>query len=53
MSKPLGRNYWRLWTASVISNFGDGVATVAYPWLASALTRSPVHIALAMLHRIA
>jgi MFS family permease len=46
MSKPLGRNYWKLWTASVISNLGDGVATVAYPWLASAVTRSPVHIAL-------
>ncbi|HSJ85188.1 MAG TPA: MFS transporter [Acidimicrobiia bacterium] len=46
MSTPLGRNYWKLWTASVISNFGDGVATVAYPWLASAVTRSPVHIAL-------
>jgi MFS family permease len=41
----LGANYWKLWTASVISNLGDGVSTVAYPWLASALTRSPVHIA--------
>ncbi len=28
-----------------MSNLGDGVATVAYPWLASALTRNPVHIA--------
>ncbi len=48
MSKTarLGANYWRLWTASVISNFGDGLATVAYPWLASAITRDPVHIAL-------
>jgi hypothetical protein len=46
MSRPLGANYWRLWFASVISNFGDGVATVAYPWLASAVTRNPVHIAL-------
>ena len=36
----LGRNYWRLWTASVISNLGDGVATIAYPWLASAVTRN-------------
>lgn len=41
----LGRNYWRLWTASVISNLGDGVAIVAYPWLASAVTRSPLHLA--------
>lgn len=45
-SQPLGANYWRLWTASVISNFGDGLSIVAYPWLASAVTRSPVHIAL-------
>jgi MFS family permease len=44
--KALGLNYWKLWVASVVSNFGDGVATVAYPWLASAVTRSPVHIAL-------
>ena len=45
MSKPLGPNYWRLWTASVVSNLGDGVSTIAYPWLASALTRNPLHIA--------
>lgn len=46
MSTPLGRSYWKLWTASVISNFGDGVAFIAYPWLASAVTRDPVQIAL-------
>ena len=46
MSIPLGINYWRLWTASVISNLGDGISGVAYPWLASAVTRNPVHIAL-------
>lgn len=44
--RPLGLNYWKLWVASAITNFGDGVAIVAYPWLASAVTRSPVHIAL-------
>lgn len=42
----LGVNYWKLWIASVISNFGDGLALVAYPWLASAVTRNPIHIAL-------
>lgn len=42
----LSRNYWRLWTASVISNLGDGIAAIAYPWLASAVTRDPVLIAL-------
>lgn len=45
MSNSLGRNYWKLWTASVVSNLGDGVSTIAYPWLASALTRNPLHIA--------
>lgn len=41
----MGKNYWKLWTASVISNLGDGIGTVAYPWLASAVTRNPLHIA--------
>lgn len=45
MSRPFGINYWKLWLASVITNLGDGVSTVAYPWLASALTRNPLHIA--------
>jgi MFS family permease len=43
---PLGRNYWRLWFASVSSNLGDGVAAIAYPWLASAVTRNGFLIAL-------
>jgi len=43
---PLGANYWKLWSSSVVSNLGDGVAQIAYPWLASAVTRSPVLIAL-------
>lgn len=42
----LNANYWRLWTASVTSNFGDGVGAIAYPWLASAVTRDPVLISL-------
>ena len=41
----LGPGYWRLWTASVVSNLGDGVSLVAYPWLAGTLTRNPVAIA--------
>lgn len=45
-TQRLGANYWKLWSASVVSNFGDGLATVAYPWLASAITRDPVQIAL-------
>ena len=43
---PLGKSYWRLWSAHAISNLGDGVTAIAYPWLASAVTRSPFLIAL-------
>lgn len=42
----LGANYWRLWSSSVVSNLGDGVAMIAYPWLASAITRNAMLIAL-------
>ena len=42
----LGPNYRRLYAASTISNLGDGVGVIAYPWLASAVTRNPVLIAL-------
>jgi MFS family permease len=42
----LGRNYHRLFGAATISNLGDGVALVAYPWLASAITRNPLLIAI-------
>jgi len=42
----LGANYWKLWSSSVVSNLGDGVAMIAYPWLASAITRNAVLIAL-------
>lgn len=42
----LGKNYWRLWTAHATSNLGDGVSSIAYPWLASAVTRSPLLVAL-------
>jgi len=47
VSKPLGASYWKLWIATAISNLGDGVSMVAYPWLASAVTRSPLLIAAA------
>ncbi len=42
----LGRNYVKLFGASVVSNLGDGIGLIAYPWLASAVTRDPVLIAL-------
>lgn len=41
----LGANYWKLWTASTISNLGDGVTLVAGPLLAASLTRDPVLVA--------
>jgi len=43
---PLGANYWRLFTASTMTNLGDGLMSVAVVWLASALTRDPTLIAL-------
>jgi MFS family permease len=42
----LGRRYHRLFGASVVSNLGDGLGAIAYPWLASAITRNPALIAL-------
>ncbi|MEO0494568.1 MAG: MFS transporter [Actinomycetota bacterium] len=44
--RPLGPNYRRLFAASTISNLGDGIGIIAYPWLATALTRDPFLIAL-------
>jgi MFS family permease len=41
----LGSAYWRLWTSTVSSNLGDGIGFIAYPWLASAITRSPMLLA--------
>ena len=47
MKTKLGRSYWKLWSATAISNLGDGISGIAYPWLASAVTRSPLLIAAA------
>lgn len=44
-SGRLGAGFWTLWTASVVSNLGDGVSYVAWPWLAGTLTRDPLLIA--------
>ncbi len=37
-SPPLPRGYWNQWTASLISNLGDGIAFVAMPLLALSIT---------------
>lgn len=49
MKKRLGANYWRLWSASAVSNLGDGVAVIAYPWLASLVTRDGFKLGLVVL----
>jgi MFS family permease len=42
----LGRNYAKLFSASMFTNLGDGLMTVAVVWLASSLTRDATLIAL-------
>jgi MFS family permease len=41
----LDDRYWRLWGAVASSNLGDGLVSLAFPWLASLLTRDPMAIA--------
>src|SRR5918997_6320123 len=49
----LGPEYRKLWTASTVSNLGDGITWVAAPLLAATLTRDPVLVAgLAFAHRL-
>lgn len=40
--RRLGRNFAKLWTASTVSNLGDGIDSAALPLLAEALTRDPL-----------
>ncbi len=39
------RNFRLLFSASAITNLGDGVSALAFPWLATLITRDPVLIA--------
>ncbi len=43
--RSLGSSYRKLFAATTLSNIGDGMSTIAYPWLASAITRNPILIA--------
>lgn len=43
--EPLGANYRKLWTASAISNLGDGVRWTALPLLGASITHDPAKIA--------
>ncbi|MCF2870189.1 MFS transporter [Octadecabacter sp. G9-8] len=40
------RSYRFLFSASAISNLGDGISALAFPWLATLITRDPFLIAL-------
>lgn len=44
----LGTRFHKLFGASVVSNLGDGIGQIAYPWLASAVTRNPILVALVL-----
>jgi MFS family permease len=41
----LDGRYWRLWGAVATSNLGDGLVSLAFPWLASLLTRDALAVA--------
>jgi MFS family permease len=43
--RGLGPNYLKMWTASAISNFGDGIRLTALPLLAASITRDPKLVA--------
>ncbi len=45
MRTRLGPDFAKLWTASTVSNLGDGVTLVAGPLLAASLTRDPLLVA--------
>ncbi len=45
-ARGLGRSFHKLFAGTVVSNLGDGMGTIAYPWLASAITRNPFLVAL-------
>ncbi|MEG3636390.1 MFS transporter [Micromonospora palythoicola] len=41
----LGARFWRLWSASAVSNLADGIVKIALPLVAVGYTRSPVLVA--------
>jgi MFS family permease len=43
---PLGARFHRLLLSSGLANLADGIGIVAWPWLASLITRDPLAIAL-------
>lgn len=45
ITAPLGASYWKLWSASGLSNLADGVFKIALPLLAIQFTQSPTLVA--------
>jgi len=45
-NEPLGASYRKLFAGTIVSNLGDGMGSVAYPWLATAVTRNPILVAM-------
>ena len=43
--RPLGADYWKLAATIGLSNVGDGIRLVAFPWLAATLTPDPLLVA--------
>ncbi len=43
------RNYRQLCVAGGMSNLGDGVLLLAFPWLATLVSRDPMHVALVVM----
>jgi MFS family permease len=41
----LGPRFWRFWSASAVSQLGDGIRITALPLLAAAITREPLPVA--------
>lgn len=44
--RGLGRGFWMLWGAFLVANLGTGISSVAFPWLATSLTRDAMLISL-------
>ena len=44
-ARRLPGGFWKLLTAGFVSNIGDGLALVAFPWLAVTMTDQPILIA--------
>jgi MFS family permease len=44
-SRRLPATFWRLFSASFLSNLGDGLSLIAFPWLATTITTEPLAVA--------